>query len=125
MATESKKVVLVVEDDASVREMIVRALDKMYTVHAAQDGMAASELLTMIPTPSVMILDVMMPRVDGFTLARLVKADERLKSVPLIFLTAKTMPGDVMQGISVGARHYVQKPFKLADLMDKVARTVK
>ena len=125
MAAETKKVILVVEDDASVREMVVRALQRTYTVHAAPDGMVASQLLGTIPTPSVMIFDVMMPRVDGFSLARLVKADERFKSVPLIFLTAKTMLGDVIEGISLGARHYVQKPFKLADLMDKVARTVK
>lgn len=124
MATD-KKVILVAEDDDSVREMIVRALEKSYTVYAAPDGMAASELLATIPTPSVIMLDVMMPKIDGLTLARLVKADERLKAVPLIFLTAKTMPGDVMQGIAAGARHYVQKPFKLADLLDKVARCMK
>ena len=125
MATDSKKVILVVEDDASLREMIVRALEKSYTVHSAPDGMVASEMLATIPTPSVILLDVMMPRVDGFTLARLVKADERLKGVSLIFLTAKTMPGDVMQGISLGARHYLQKPFKIADLVEKVGRCVK
>ena len=44
--------------------------------------------------------------------------------MPIIFLTAKTQPGDLMTGISLGARHYVQKPFSIVDLLDKVARTI-
>ncbi len=114
------RIILVVEDDQSVREMIVRALSSKYKVYEAKDGMQASELVTEIPIPSLIICDVMMPRVDGFSFVRVLKADERLKGVPILFLTARTEPADVMQGIGLGARHYMGKPFKMAELLERV-----
>jgi CheY-like chemotaxis protein len=118
----AKMSVFVAEDDPEISHLLVRALSKDYVVHHASDGMMASEMLASLPTPDVILLDVMMPHLDGFSLAKQIKGSDALKAVPLIFLTAKNLPGDVMQGIGLGARHYLQKPFKLADLMDKVAR---
>jgi DNA-binding response OmpR family regulator len=123
---ERRKLVLVVDDDASIRALVGRALQaKGYDVKEAANGLIASELLgAMTHPPDLLICDVMMPTVDGFTLARMVKAQKELKAMPIIFLTAKTQPGDLMTGISLGARHYVQKPFSIVDLLDKVARTI-
>jgi DNA-binding response OmpR family regulator len=75
--------------------------------------------------PDLMITDVMMPTIDGFTLARLVKSHEELKAMPIIFLTAKTQPRDQATGISVGARHYIQKPFNIHELLEKVQKTIR
>lgn len=121
----AKRVILVVEDDAAIRGLIVRALQQSYAMYEAADGMHASELLATLPTPALVICDVMMPRIDGFSLARLMKADERLKAVPIIFTTAKTGASDVMTGIAIGARHYIQKPFKMADLVERVQKLLR
>jgi CheY-like chemotaxis protein len=117
-------VVLVVEDDASIRAMTVRALGLTYTVYEADDGLAALDLLAQIPPPACIVSDWMMPRVDGLELAKKVRADKNLKWTPLILLTAKNHPLDVVQGINAGARHYLPKPFKMKELLDKVANVL-
>ena len=120
------KVVLVVEDDDAVRALIVRTLASCYTVYEAQDGIFASQMLrTMEPAPHAIVCDVSMPRLDGFTLAKRVKSDPRLRWTAVIFVTARTSALDVVEGINSGARHYVTKPFKMADLLDKVCKVVR
>jgi CheY-like chemotaxis protein len=117
----SAPVVLVVEDDASIRAMIVRALGLSYTVFEAEDGQVALEILAQIPPPACIVSDWMMPRVDGVELAKKVRADKNLKWSPFLLLTAKNHPLDVVQGINAGARHYLAKPFKMKELLEKVA----
>lgn len=117
-----RKVVFIVEDDAGIRDMLVKALAPKYEVHQAGDGLAASEKIGTMPPPDLLICDVMMPRVDGFTFTRMIKADAAFKSVPVIFLTAKSSPQDVVTGIKLGAKHYMAKPFSVPDLLDKVAK---
>jgi CheY-like chemotaxis protein len=112
--------VLVVEDDASIRAMIIRALGLSYTVFEADDGVSAMEILARIPPPACIVSDWMMPRMDGLELAKRVRSDKALKWTPLILLTAKNHPLDVVQGINAGARHYLAKPFKMKELLDKV-----
>jgi DNA-binding response OmpR family regulator len=127
LAQPPRKLVLVVDDDQSVRELVVRALQgKGYETLEAKDGITAAELLgKMTRTPDLLICDVMMPTIDGFSLARLVKTSANLRTVPIIFLTAKAAAEDVVRGIKLGARHYVQKPFSVKDLLDKVEKTVR
>jgi two-component system, chemotaxis family, chemotaxis protein CheY len=119
------KAIMVVEDDPSIREMLTRSLGQEYTVYEAPDGHTALEMLARIkPPPELLILDVMMPRMDGLQLASTLKADTRLRGVPIIFLTGRDSPKDVVQGINMGARHYLTKPFKIPDLLAKVAKTL-
>jgi DNA-binding response OmpR family regulator len=120
----TKKMVLVVDDDQAIRDMVGKALKaKGYDVMLAADGLEASELLA--TKPDLLICDVMMPNFDGFTLAKLVKTHAELRAMPIIFLTAKTQPKDLATGISLGARHYVTKPFSIKDLLDKVEKTLR
>jgi DNA-binding response OmpR family regulator len=121
------KTVLVAEDDADVRGLIVKALRaKGYGVVEATDGLKASEVLGgLAQPPDLLICDVMMPTIDGFSLAKLIRSRAELKAIPIIFLTAKTSPVDVVQGIKLGARHYIQKPFSVKDLLDKVEKTLR
>jgi DNA-binding response OmpR family regulator len=116
-----------VEDDPAVCDLVAKALQtKGYEVHQAPDGLAASRMLGSFKhPPDLVICDVMMPSVDGFALARLMKGRAELRGVPIIFLTARTAPKDVVEGINLGARHYVQKPFKLKELMDKVEKCLR
>jgi DNA-binding response OmpR family regulator len=124
-AGAGSKVVMVVEDDASIREMLVRSLGAEYSVYEATDGQQALELLAQIkPAPDLLILDVMMPRMDGLALAGKLKGEPKLRGVPIIFLTGRDSPKDVVQGINVGARHYITKPFKIQELLAKAAKTL-
>jgi DNA-binding response OmpR family regulator len=114
-------VLVVVDDDASIRAMLIHALGKTYTIYEAEDGAQAKEILDAIPTPDGIVCDVMMPKLDGVELAKLLRKDKTLQRVPILFLTAKGGAMDVVAGINAGARHYVTKPFKIADVLAKVA----
>jgi CheY-like chemotaxis protein len=122
---ETKKRVLVVEDDASVRQMLVRALGTRFTMSEAGDGTEAILMLKGDDLPDLIITDVMMPKMNGYALSRLLRTDPKLKSIPIIFLTARTSAKDVVEGINAGARHYISKPFSLKDVLDKVTKLLK
>jgi len=115
-----KRTVLVVEDDASTRELIVKALSRKYDVVAAADGLEASEKLGAIAPPDLIVCDVMMPKIDGFSFIKHLRHDATFAHVPVIFLTAKAQPSAVVQGIQLGAKHFVTKPFSPVDLLQKV-----
>jgi DNA-binding response OmpR family regulator len=117
-----KKLVMVVEDDPALRALIVRALSPSYDVVQAEDGLAASELLGAARQPDLVLCDVMMPRVDGFTFAKMMRGHKELARIPLIFVTAKTGPANVVQGLGLGAKHYIQKPFSVKELLEKVKK---
>jgi DNA-binding response OmpR family regulator len=119
--SDSAPVLLVVDDDPSIRQMLVHALGRTYTIYEARDGQEAKEILDAIPAPDGIVCDVMMPRMDGVELAKLLRRDRILQRIPILFLTAKGGAMDVIAGINAGARHYVTKPFKIADLVAKVA----
>jgi|SRR5579883_412229 len=121
----SSKRVLVIEDDPEVRQLIVRALGATYTVYEASDGADALELLAHMPQPDLILCDVMMPRVDGFMFARRIKAHREMARVPIVFLTARTDPMSVVEGINAGARQYLMKPFKMNELMERVGKILK
>jgi DNA-binding response OmpR family regulator len=113
-------VILVVEDDRDIRSMIAKGLGLTYTVYEAHDGQHALEVLATIATPVAIVCDVNMPRLDGLSLARQLKKDAQKRAIPIVFLTAKSSPLDVIEGINAGARHYLTKPFKMTELIDKV-----
>jgi DNA-binding response OmpR family regulator len=113
---------MVVEDDPAIREMLVRSLGANYRVYQACDGQEAMEALPVIEPPDLIVVDVMMPRMDGLTLARTLKGEHRTKAIPIVFLTGLDSAKDVVQGINAGARHYLTKPFKIQDLMSKVSK---
>ena len=115
---------MVVEDDRAIREMLVRSLGLEYCVYEAHDGQMALDMLSAMREPDLMLLDVMMPQMDGLVLAGKLKTEKRFKSVPIIFLTGLDSPKDVVQGINAGARHYVTKPFKIQELLAKIAKAL-
>ena len=96
----SAKVVMVVEDDAAIREMLVRSLGLEYCVYEAHDGQMALDMLHSMKEPDLMLMDVMMPHMDGLVLAGKLKAEKRFKGVPIIFLTGLDSPRVVVQGIT-------------------------
>jgi CheY-like chemotaxis protein len=118
------KVILVAEDDISIRSMVSRALRPQYHVYEVVDGQHALDLLDRIKPPDLMILDITMPHVNGLAVAAKAKGDPKLKSVPIIFLSGLDSPRDVIEGIKAGARHYVTKPFNMNDLLAKIVKTI-
>jgi CheY-like chemotaxis protein len=116
--------ILVVEDDADLLVMIKTMLQAVGEVTLARDGQDALDLLKNGFRPDVIVTDLMMPRMDGLTLAKTLKGDPNVGNIPLVMLTAKSGPMDMITGINAGARHYVTKPFKAADLIDKVKKAL-
>jgi CheY-like chemotaxis protein len=124
MSESTKPRILVVEDDVDLLKMLSKILSTVGNVTVAADGMDAVTVLERDPTPDLVVTDLMMPRMDGLTLARKMKDTPKLAKIPVIILTAKGTPRDVITGINAGARHYLTKPFKHDELIEKVQRAL-
>ncbi|HEV3189672.1 MAG TPA: response regulator [Polyangiaceae bacterium] len=119
--SDDAPVLLIADDDPDIRAMLVRALRGTYTIYEASDGEEARRILEVIVAPDAFVCDVMMPRLDGVQLVKGLRKDPALQRMPVLFLTAKGSAVDVVTGINAGARHYVTKPFKIAEVVAKVA----
>jgi DNA-binding response OmpR family regulator len=118
-----KKRVLIAEDDPAISRMLEKVLCREYEVVLTADGREAVASAAKVP-PHLLLLDIMMPGLDGLSVARQIREMPRTKNVPIIFLTAKDGPMDVIKGIQFGARHYITKPFKIDDLIAKVKKVL-
>ncbi|WP_316745961.1 two-component regulator propeller domain-containing protein [Pedobacter gandavensis] len=107
---EKKATILVVEDHAELRNLIKEALQDSYQVILAENGRIGWEKATE-EIPDLIISDVMMPEMDGFTLCSQLKTDERTNHIPVFLLTAKSSQSDQISGLSLGADLYLSKPF--------------
>ncbi len=116
--------ILVVEDDEDLLRLMYRLLGSVGDVAMAADGEHALQILMLGDPPDLVVTDLMMPRKDGLTLVKEMKANEKLKNIPAIILTAKSGPRDVIAGINSGARHYLTKPFKPDELISKVKKVL-
>jgi two-component system, OmpR family, alkaline phosphatase synthesis response regulator PhoP len=118
--TEGRPTILVADDEEDVRELVSYRLTRSgYDVIDAVDGEEAFRLASE-RVPDLMVLDVMMPRLDGYELTRRVRAEESLRSVPVILLTARSQESDVSRGFEVGADDYLKKPFSPDELVARV-----
>jgi len=124
VTAHAKPKILVVEDDSDLLHRLRTMLRAVGDVVMARDGQEALDLLAAGEVPDVIVTDLMMPRVDGLTLANMLREHAHLSSVPVIMLSAKGAPQDMATGLSAGARHYMTKPFKAAELIDKVRRAI-
>jgi DNA-binding response OmpR family regulator len=116
------KVAVVIEDDRATSLLVATTLSQTFTVYVADGASRAMQMLLEIPTPSLVVCDVAMPGVDGIQFVKELRAIPKLAATPVIFLTAKTMPMDVVAGINAGARYYMTKPFRPAELLEKAQR---
>ena len=120
MTAASQDRILVADDDGDIRDLVVFKLTQAgYDVEAVQDGAAALQAIEASP-PRLAILDVMMPGLSGIDVLRKVRADERLKDLEVILLTAKSRDIDVDAGFATGASDYVIKPFSPRELLHRV-----
>ncbi len=112
--------ILIVDDEPANIQLIAKILDKnQYSISYAEDGPTAIEMARH-KTYDLMLLDVIMPDMDGFAVCKMFKDDEELKDIPVIFLTARSDIEDVIQGFKIGAVDYVTKPFNDLELTARI-----
>lgn len=114
--------VLVVDDDHDILKMVRHILVQHYDVVTADDGQLGLEKALEQPHPDLIVTDVAMPNLDGLEMAQALKAQAETKNIPVIFLTSRDQPADVIDGIKAGARHYITKPFKMSELLATVSK---
>ncbi|PQJ22812.1 response regulator transcription factor [Tenacibaculum sp. SG-28] len=114
-----KKVkILFAEDEPSLGQIVKESLESRdFHVIYAKNGQEALELYHR-DTPNILVLDVMMPQKDGFSLAQEIRKEN--KYVPIVFLTAKSQTKDVIEGFSVGGNDYLKKPFSIEELIVRI-----
>ena len=112
--------ILVVEDHPLIAELVETRLriEGMSPV-TCPNGIEALEVVAREPVDAV-ILDVMMPQVDGFEVLRRIRANPMTANLPVIMLTAKSTPADIEKGLALGANYYITKPFSGLDLVRKL-----
>lgn len=114
--------VLIVEDEESILLSLEFLLDKEgYAVRTARDGAAALHVLEQ-QAPDLVLLDVMLPLIDGFELCRLIRENPALRSTRIMLVTARGREAEIARGMALGADAYLTKPFSTRELMDKVRR---
>jgi DNA-binding response OmpR family regulator len=113
-------VVLAADDDEDILAVVAFRLERSgYTVIQARDGQEALEL-ALAEKPDLAVLDVMMPKLDGFELTRRLRAEASTNRMPIILLTARAQDADVAQGFEAGADDYIRKPFSPQELRTRV-----
>lgn len=116
--------ILVIEDEPSVQTLLRKQLTSQgYQVTVANDGLDGLVKLESL-RPSIILCDMMMPNLDGVEFVRAIKQHSETQRIPVIFLTAKTDPRSMIDGINVGARFYVTKPFQMDDLLTKIKKAL-
>ncbi|MBN2117052.1 MAG: response regulator [Anaerolineales bacterium] len=122
---DAKSKILIVEDDLDVAEMLnayfrVQGYE-VFTVNWGEDGVRAAQTVL----PDLIILDIRLPDIDGYEVARRVRTDRRTNEIPIIFLTEKRERIDRLQGFEVGADDYITKPFDVQELRLRVRNALK
>lgn len=119
-----KKKILIVEDEESLLKLeSILLTSKGYQVEGVADGRAALEAIKN-HAPDLVLLDIMLPEIDGFEVCRRIKEDPATKHIPVIMLTAKKSREDMARGEQVGADWYITKPFKSAMVIETIQRFI-
>ncbi len=118
--TQDKKSILIVEDNPSNIQVLGAILKKdNYDVSISMNGLEALEYLV-TEKPDLILLDIMMPQMNGYEVCKILKKDKALKNIPVIFITAKSDTESIVEGFRVGAVDYVTKPFNSEELLARV-----
>lgn len=120
----NKKRVLIVDDQADLVELLESRLeDNDYDVLKAYDGLEALEKAHR-EKPDLVLLDLMLPKIDGYKVCKLLKADRERSNLPIILLSAKAQQEDIRLGREAGADAYVTKPFESEELLGRIRQLI-
>ena len=118
--TSPTPLVLVADDDPDILDLVRYRLERSgYEVAVARDGLDAVQLAGEL-SPSLAVLDVMMPSLNGFEVTRRLREDPATREIPVILLTARAQEADVQEGFDAGADDYIRKPFSPRELSARV-----
>lgn len=121
MASDATARILVVDDDTLNRRILDEVLGADYTILEAKDGEQALKRVKADPSPDLILLDIVMPGLDGFDVVQALKEDPRTAGIPVIFITGKDSPEDEEKGLRLGAVDYITKPFNAPVVQRRVA----
>jgi len=124
MTSGENATILVVDDNSDMREYIARLLGPYWRIELAADGLAALEFAQKNP-PDLVLSDIMMPRMSGFELLQALRADQKLKRIPIILLSARAGEESTIEGLEAGADDYLIKPFGAKELLARVQTHLK
>ncbi|AKU95153.1 Chemotaxis regulator - transmits chemoreceptor signals to flagelllar motor components CheY [Labilithrix luteola] len=119
-----RKTVMLVDQDAEMRARIRAQLESFYDIVEARDGMEALEIAPTLPSLAMIVSETTMPRLDGFTLAKLVRNVPALKRVQIMFLSTRDSAQDVTQALVLGACQYVVKKTPVPEIVAKIRKIV-
>jgi len=124
LAEVERKKILIVDDDPDILRLVEVVLKRAgFNVATAKNGMdAINHLQTEVP--SLMLLDVAMPGMNGFDVLSKVKADEKTKSMPIMMLTARSQKEEIVKAIQMGAQNYMVKPFDSKELITRIKKII-
>ncbi len=118
----NKKKILIVEDEESLLKLeSILLISKGFEVKGVSNGRAALESVAE-EIPDLILLDIMLPEIDGFEVCRRIKSEPSTRNIPVIMLTAKKSREDMVRGEKVGADWYITKPFKSAMVIETIQR---
>jgi chemosensory pili system protein ChpA (sensor histidine kinase/response regulator) len=116
---------MVVDDSITMRKVTTRVLERAdFEVMTAKDGLDALEKLQ-DNTPSLMLLDIEMPRMDGYELATYMRNDTRLRQVPIVMITSRTGEKHRQRALEIGVERYLGKPYQEDDLLRQVQEVLR
>ena len=118
--TDDLKTILVVDDTPENITLLSNLLKGLYRIKAALNGPKALEIASSHPTPELILLDIMMPEMDGFEVCRRLKADDATKDIPVIFLSAKSETESKVEAFDVGGVDYITKPFEQREVLARI-----
>ena len=114
--------VLVVDDEADLVRILQFGLEAIgYQVETASDGQEALKKARETK-PDIILLDLMLPKLDGYKVCRLLKFDERYKNIPVIILSARTQEGDQLLAMEMGANRFITKPYDFSEVLGQIGR---
>lgn len=127
VANQASSLILLVEDDDHIAQILKFLLERQgYRTQMAADGLAARKFIEEgTELPELILLDVMLPYLDGFEVVQLIRAQPSWKTIPIVMLTAKTMERDIVRALDAGANDYIVKPFQPNELLARVRRFLK
>jgi len=123
--TQPRARVLVVDDEADLVRILQFGLEAIgYHVDTASDGQEGLKKARELK-PDIILLDLMLPKLDGYKVCRLLKFDERYKNIPIIILSARTQEGDQLLAMEMGANRFVTKPYDFAEVLKHIETLLK
>jgi two-component system alkaline phosphatase synthesis response regulator PhoP len=118
-----KRKILIVDDEPNVRRLLHTLLKKKFTVVEAEDGKQAVEMAG-VEKPDLILMDIMMPKMDGYTSCYTLKQEPATRSIPIIMLTAIDLKLNLQLSQEIGADGYITKPFNSKDLLNNITQAL-